>query len=44
MTRVVQWATGSIGRVCLRYVIDHPDLERDALQLKLIESARHRIA
>lgn len=26
-TRVVQWATGSIGRVCLRHVIDHPDLE-----------------
>ena len=27
MTRVVQWATGSIGRVCLRHVIDHPGLE-----------------
>jgi len=25
--RVVQWATGSIGRVCLRHVIDDPKLE-----------------
>jgi len=25
--RVVQWATGSMGRTCLRAVIDHPDLE-----------------
>lgn len=25
--RVVQWATGSIGKTCLRAVIDHPDLE-----------------
>jgi 2,4-diaminopentanoate dehydrogenase len=25
--RVVQWATGSIGRVCLRHVIDDPRLE-----------------
>jgi hypothetical protein len=33
MTRVVQWATGSIGRVCLRYVIDHPDLELVGLRV-----------
>ena len=26
-TRVVQWATGSIGRVCLRHVIDDQKLE-----------------
>lgn len=25
--RVVQWATGAIGKTCLRQVIDHPDLE-----------------
>lgn len=25
--RVVQWATGAIGKTCLRTVIDHPDLE-----------------
>jgi 2,4-diaminopentanoate dehydrogenase len=25
--RVVQWATGAMGRACLRGVIDHPDLE-----------------
>jgi hypothetical protein len=27
MIRVVQWATGSMGRTALRRVIDHPDLE-----------------
>jgi hypothetical protein len=27
MYRVVQWATGSMGRTALRRVIDHPDLE-----------------
>lgn len=27
MYRVVQWATGSMGRASLRRVIDHPDLE-----------------
>ncbi len=25
--RVIQWATGSMGKACLRAVIDHPDLE-----------------
>ncbi|HDP80635.1 MAG TPA: dihydrodipicolinate reductase, partial [Spirochaetes bacterium] len=25
--RVIQWATGSMGKTCLRAVIDHPDLE-----------------
>ena len=25
--RIVQWATGSIGKTCLRQVIEHPDLE-----------------
>ena len=25
--KVIQWATGSIGKTCLRSVIDHPDLE-----------------
>jgi hypothetical protein len=25
--RVIQWATGSMGKCCLRAVIDHPDLE-----------------
>src|SRR5271170_1308735 len=25
--RVIQWATGAIGKTCLRAVIDHPDLE-----------------
>ncbi|MDA5193508.1 NAD(P)H-dependent amine dehydrogenase family protein [Govanella unica] len=25
--RVVQWATGAMGKSCLRAVIDHPDLE-----------------
>lgn len=25
--RVVQWATGSMGKTCLRAVIDHPELE-----------------
>lgn len=25
--RVIQWATGSIGKTCLRAIIDHPDLE-----------------
>jgi hypothetical protein len=32
-TRVVQWATGSIGRVCLRHVIDHPALELVGLKV-----------
>ena len=27
MYRVVQWATGSMGRTSLRRIIDHPDLE-----------------
>ena len=27
MFRVVQWATGSLGRTALRRIIDHPDLE-----------------
>lgn len=27
MCRVVQWATGSMGRTALRRIIDHPDLE-----------------
>lgn len=25
--KVVQWATGSVGRTTLRRIIDHPDLE-----------------
>jgi hypothetical protein len=25
--KVIQWATGSMGKTCLRAVIDHPDLE-----------------
>lgn len=25
--RVVQWATGAMGKTCLRSIIDHPDLE-----------------
>lgn len=25
--RVIQWATGAIGKTCLRQVIDHPDLK-----------------
>lgn len=25
--RVIQWATGAIGKTCLRAVIDHPDLQ-----------------
>lgn len=25
--RVIQWATGSLGKTCLRQVIEHPDLE-----------------
>jgi hypothetical protein len=32
-TRVVQWATGSIGRVCLRHVIDHPAFELVGLKV-----------
>ena len=27
MYRIVQWATGSLGRTALRRIIDHPDLE-----------------
>ncbi|MBM4220378.1 MAG: dihydrodipicolinate reductase [Gammaproteobacteria bacterium] len=27
MFKVVQWATGSVGRTALRRIIDHPDLE-----------------
>lgn len=27
MYRVIQWATGSMGRTALRRIIDHPDLE-----------------
>lgn len=27
MYKVVQWATGSVGRTALRRIIDHPDLE-----------------
>lgn len=33
MIRVVQWATGSIGRVTLRHVIDSPDLELVGLKV-----------
>ena len=25
--RVIQWATGAMGKTCLRAVIDHPELE-----------------
>ncbi len=25
--KVIQWATGAIGKTCLRQVLDHPDLE-----------------
>jgi hypothetical protein len=25
--KVIQWATGYIGKTCLRQVIEHPDLE-----------------
>lgn len=25
--RVIQWATGAMGKTCLRAIIDHPDLE-----------------
>lgn len=25
--KVIQWATGAIGKTCLRQIIDHPDLE-----------------
>lgn len=25
--RVIQWATGSIGKTCLKQIIEHPDLE-----------------
>ena len=25
--KVIQWATGAIGKTCLRQVIEHPDLE-----------------
>jgi hypothetical protein len=25
--RIIQWATGAIGKTCLRQIIDHPDLE-----------------
>lgn len=25
--RVIQWASGAIGKTCLRQIIDHPDLE-----------------
>ena len=25
--RVIQWATGAMGKTCLRTIIDHPDLE-----------------
>lgn len=32
-TRVIQWATGSIGRVCLRHVIDDPALELVGLKV-----------
>src|SRR5687767_2162842 len=27
MYRVIQWATGSMGRTSLRRIIDHPDLQ-----------------
>jgi len=27
MHKVIQWATGSVGRTTLRRIIDHPDLE-----------------
>ena len=32
--RVIQWATGSIGRVVLRHVIDSPDLELVGLKVQ----------
>jgi 2,4-diaminopentanoate dehydrogenase len=25
--RIIQWATGAIGKTCLRQIIDHPDLD-----------------
>jgi len=33
MYRIIQWGTGSIGKVCLRQVIDHPDLELVGLRV-----------
>lgn len=31
--RVIQWATGAMGKTCLRAVIDHPDLELAGLKV-----------
>ncbi len=31
--RVIQWGTGSIGKTCLRQIIDHPDLELVGLRV-----------
>lgn len=37
--RVVQWATGAMGKTCLRAVIDHPDLELVGLYVYSDEKA-----
>jgi len=31
MLRVVQWATGPVGRHAIRAIVDHPDLELAAV-------------
>jgi hypothetical protein len=37
--RVVQWATGAMGKTCLRAVLDHPDLELAGLRVYSQEKA-----
>lgn len=32
--KIIQWATGAMGKTCLRAIIDHPELE--------LALARHR--
>lgn len=37
--RIIQWATGAIGKTCLRQVLDHPDLELVGLFVYSVKKA-----
>ena len=41
--KIVQWATGSMGKTCLRDIIDHPALELVGLYVYSDKKARFEV-
>jgi len=39
MWKVVQWATGNVGRAALRQIVDHPELELAGVLVHSAEKA-----